>query len=105
MTTFQHAPFALNLRHELSALRANWGWLVALGIVLLFLGLVALGSVVIASLATAFLVGLLLLMGGISETFGAFWSRGWSGFFLHFLSGVLSMVVGVLFIRAPVGAM
>jgi uncharacterized membrane protein HdeD (DUF308 family) len=50
-------------------------------------------------------IGVLLLLGGIAETVGAFWCRGWSGFFLHLLSGLLSIVVGVLFLRAPVNAL
>ena len=50
-------------------------------------------------------IGILLLLGGIAEMVGAFWCRGWSGFFLHLLSGVLSIVVGVLFLRAPVDAL
>jgi len=41
------------LRHELNALRGNWFWFVLLGVALLVLGTVALGSVVVASLAAA----------------------------------------------------
>ena len=72
---------------------------------LVVLGLVALGSVVIASLAVAAAIGILLLLAGGSEVVGAFWCRGWSGFFLHLLSGILSIVVGVLFLRAPLNAL
>jgi len=80
-------------------------WFVILGSALVVLGVIALGSVVIASLAAGVAIGLLLLLGGAAEAFGAFWCRGWSGFFMHLLSGVLSIVVGVLFLRAPVGAL
>ena len=45
-----------------------------------------------------------VVVGGVAEIVGGFWSRGWSGFFLHLLSGVLSAVVGVLFLRAPLDA-
>src|SRR5215468_12119725 len=93
------------LRHELNALRGNWLWFVLLGVALLVLGTVALGSVVIASLAAAVAIGVLLLLGGVAEAVGAFWCRCWSGFFLELLSGVLSIVVGLLFLRAPVGAL
>jgi uncharacterized membrane protein HdeD (DUF308 family) len=89
------------MQHDIAALRGNWAWLILLGIVLLCLGAVALGSVFVASLATALVIGLLLLIGGFAEIIGAFWSRAWSGFFLHLLSGVLSGVVGMLFLRAP----
>ncbi|MBV8558639.1 MAG: DUF308 domain-containing protein [Planctomycetaceae bacterium] len=90
-------PIVAELRHELNALRGNWFWFVMLGI--------ALGSVMIASLPTAVAIGMLIFLGGVAETLGAFWCRGWSGFFFHLLSGVLSIVIGVIFLRAPVGAL
>jgi uncharacterized membrane protein HdeD (DUF308 family) len=102
--TYERPPVG-ELRHDLTALRGNWLWFVVLGIALIVLGFIALGSVVIASLATAFIIGLLLLLGGVSEIIGAFWCRGWSGYFLHLLSGVLSIIIGVLFLRAPVDAL
>jgi uncharacterized membrane protein HdeD (DUF308 family) len=99
------AALRQELRHELNALRGNWLWFVILGVSLVVLGAVALGSVVIASLAAAVAIGVLLLLGGAAEAVGAFWCRGWSGFFLEPLSGVLSIVVGLMFLRAPVGAL
>ena len=93
------------LRHELDALRGNWFWFVILGVALVVLGIVALGSVAITSLAAAAVIGVLLLLGGAAEAVGAFWCRGWSGFFLELLSGVLSIVVGLLFLRAPLNAL
>jgi uncharacterized membrane protein HdeD (DUF308 family) len=98
-------PLIAELRHELSALRGNWFWFVILGAGLVVLGIIALGSVVFASLAAAVVIGALLLVAGAGEAIGAFWCRGWSGFFLHLLSGVLSIVVGLLFLRAPVEAL
>lgn len=94
-----------HLRHDLETLRGDWGWFAALGVALLILGIIALGSLVVASLATAIAIGALLLIGGAAEAVGAFWVRAWSGFFLHLLSGVLSIVVGVLFLAAPVNAL
>src|SRR6516165_6093263 len=99
------AALRQELRHEVDALRGNWFRFIILGVALVVLGIVALGSVVIASLAAAVAIGLLLLLGGAAEAVGAFWCRGWSGFFLELLSGVLSIVVGLLFLRAPGGAL
>jgi uncharacterized membrane protein HdeD (DUF308 family) len=98
-------PRVAELRHGLIALRGNWFWFVLLGVALIILGVVALSAVVVASLAAAVAIGVLILMAGVAETLGAFWCRGWSGFFLHLLSGVLSIVIGVMFLRAPVGAL
>ena len=98
-------PLVAELRHELNALRGHWLWFVLLGVALIVLGVIALGAVVIASLATAVAIGAILLVGGVAETTGAFWCRGWSGIFFHLLSGVLSIVIGALFLRAPVDAL
>jgi uncharacterized membrane protein HdeD (DUF308 family) len=105
VTVAPHPTRWIELRHELSSLGSNWGWFVALGVVLIILGFFALSAVAVASLATALFIGWLMLIGGVLETVGAFWSRRWSGFFLHLLSGVLSIIVGLLFVRAPVDAM
>ena len=47
---------ALDTRRSLPAalepLRAKWGWIVALGVVYVIVGLIALGSVVLATAAT-----------------------------------------------------
>src|SRR5262245_10637062 len=101
----ERRPLVAALRHELDALRGNWFWFVVLGVSLVVLGTVALGSVVIASLAAAAAIGVLLILAGAAEVVGAFWCRGWSGFFLELLSGVLSIVVGLLFLRAPLNAL
>jgi uncharacterized membrane protein HdeD (DUF308 family) len=105
MSTGLDRPFAIELRHGLSALRGEWLWFVILGVALVVLGVVALGAVVFASLATAIAIGILLVLGGIAESVGAFWARAWSGFFLHLLTGVLSIVIGLIFFRAPVKAL
>ncbi len=93
------------LRHDLEALRGEWGWFAALGVALVVLGIIALGSLVVASLATAIFIGAILLAGGVTEMIGAFWCRAWSGFFFHLLASVLSVVVGGLFLAAPVDAL
>lgn len=105
MSTAMGHPFTADLRHGLNAIRGNWFWFVLLGVGLLVLGFVALGSVVIASLAVAKVIGVLLIVAGVAEAIGATWCRGWSGFFLELLSGILSVIVGVMFLRSPLGAL
>ena len=46
------APLRKAIRHDLQAIRGKWIWLVVLGIALIVLGIVLLGSPVIATLAT-----------------------------------------------------
>jgi uncharacterized membrane protein HdeD (DUF308 family) len=104
MQTDSGVPMMVDLRHGLAALRGNWLWFVILGILLIVLGVIALSATVVASLAATVAIGVLLIMGGAAETVGAFWCRAWSGFFLHLLTGILSIVVGLLFLNCPLSA-
>ena len=54
-------PLRKAIRHELQAIRGKWIWLVALGIALIVLGTILLGSPVIATLATVTALGVLIL--------------------------------------------
>lgn len=89
------------LRHELEAIKAHWGWVLALGIILIVVGMTAVGMPFVASLATAVAFGVLLLIGGAAQLAGAFWTRDWSGFLLTLLMGVLYTVLGLFFVRDP----
>ena len=64
MSTGFERPLIAELRHGLNALRGNWLWFVVLGVALVVLGVVALGSVVIASLAAAVVIGVLCSWSG-----------------------------------------
>jgi uncharacterized membrane protein HdeD (DUF308 family) len=89
------------MRHELEAIQGHWAWILALGIILIVVGTVAVSMPLWATLTTALAFGILLLMGGIAQLIGAFWTREWSGFFLILLMGVLYLVLGVMFLRHP----
>ena len=95
-------PLRKAIRHELQAIRGKWIWLVALGIALIVLGTILLGSPVIATLATVTALGVLILVGGGMEVVGAFWCQEWSGFFLALLSGILGVVVGLMLLGNPI---
>jgi uncharacterized membrane protein HdeD (DUF308 family) len=105
MSTTDELPLVEELSPGLTEFRRDWLWFVLLGAALIVVGCIALGAPWVASLATAVAIGVLLLVAGVAESVGAFWSRGWGGFFLHLLSGVLSLVVGVLFLWAPLDAL
>jgi uncharacterized membrane protein HdeD (DUF308 family) len=105
-TTIMSTPAEIRLarrvfRHELEAIRGNWGWILALGIILIVVGTIAVGMPLAATLASAVAFGALLLVGGIAQLVGAFWTRDWSGFFLSLLMGVLYLVLGLIFLRHP----
>ncbi len=92
------------LRHELEAIRGNWAWFVALGAILIVVGTIAIGMPILTTLASAVAFGLLLLLGGIAQLVGAFWTRDWSGFFISLLMGILYVVLGAMFLRRPTDA-
>jgi uncharacterized membrane protein HdeD (DUF308 family) len=104
-TPIEFPEIRRTLRHELEAIRGQWVWLLTLGIVLIVVGMLAIGAPFIASLATALTIGALLLVGGAAQLVGSFWTRDWSGFFLMFLMGVLYIVVGLLFLEQPISAL
>jgi uncharacterized membrane protein HdeD (DUF308 family) len=102
MSTTPEARLARRvLRHELEAIRGNWGWILALGIIEIVVGTLAIGMPFAGSLASVVFLSSLLIVVGIAQLVGAFWTREWSGFFLSLLIGVLYLVTGVVFLRHP----
>ncbi len=94
--TFIH-PFL----SDIQGLQRNWGWLLALGIISIILGILALGSSAFFTIASMIFFGWILLIMGVLELVYSFWQRHWGGFFLHLLNGILAGVVGVILIGNP----
>ena len=83
-------------------LQRNWGWFLALGILLIVLGTTALGASVAMTIASVMLFGWLLIVGGVVEAIHAFWrERGWGGVFINLLTGILYVVVGFMMVANP----
>lgn len=83
-----------------------WKWFLALGIVLVLLGMIALGASVAVTLASVLFFGILFIISGIFHAVQAFRTRQSKGFFLPLLAGVLDLVVGLLLVTHPaVGAL
>ncbi len=81
--------------------RRNRGWLLALGIGLLVLGLMASSTLVATTFATIYFLGILLLIGGAMEIMNAFRHGAYGGFWMHLFVGILDMVVGALLLAFP----
>src|ERR1700742_4033633 len=86
---------------DLAPVRAKWGWIVALGVVYLVVGFIALGSVVTATVASVFVVGIMMIIAGIVEVFSAFQMKSWGKFLLWALLGVLYIVAGFVTFENP----
>jgi uncharacterized membrane protein HdeD (DUF308 family) len=88
----------------LAPLRAKSGWIVALGVVYVVAGFIALGSVVLATVATVFVVGVMMLIAGIAEVISAFQIKTWGKFLLWLLLGALYIVAGFVTFENPLFA-
>jgi uncharacterized membrane protein HdeD (DUF308 family) len=89
---------------DIAPLRAKWGWVVALGVVYLITGFVALGSVVLATVASVLVVGVMMIIAGVAEVVNAFQLKSWSRFLLWALLGLLYIVAGFMAFENPVFA-
>ncbi|MGA2353178.1 MAG: DUF308 domain-containing protein [Terriglobales bacterium] len=87
---------------EVDNIRHKWGWLLAIGIGMVFLGTVALFITPAATLGTVLVLGWLLVVSGVVEAIQAFRVRKWGGIFLHLIGGVLGVLVGLLIVTHPV---
>ena len=79
-----------------------WTLSLAIGILLILIGLAALAATAMTGLITAIYVGIMLVVVGILEVIAAFRVRHTGGPFLaYLLAGLLSVVVGALFLDRP----
>jgi uncharacterized membrane protein HdeD (DUF308 family) len=99
-------PIGAILEGELEALRAHRWWFLALGILLVVCGTVAIGWSCIATVTVtvAWLFGFLMLGSGIAEIINAFWVGRWSGMVAHLILGALYTLVGFMIIDQPENA-
>ena len=91
-----------NLRKSLTSHRcARWGWIVALGVVYLIAGFIALSSIVMATVASVFIVGVMMIIAGVAEVFYAFQIKTWGRFLLWLVLGALYIVAGFVTFENP----
>jgi uncharacterized membrane protein HdeD (DUF308 family) len=104
MTSASDTPQHLGLGSGIAALHGKWGWIVALGVVYLIAGFVALGSVVMATVASVLVVGAMMIVAGAAEIIGAFQMKSWGKFLIWVLLGVLYVIAGFLTFDNPLFA-
>jgi uncharacterized membrane protein HdeD (DUF308 family) len=71
------------------------GWFIALGVVLLILGGLAITFPLLTTIATKVVIGWLFLFGGIAHVVNAFSTKTWRGFALESIEGLLYLAAGV----------
>jgi len=104
MATVADDPIRAMLTEATTSIRRNWGWFLALGIVQIVVGALAVGSAFSATLASVVTLGILLLIAAGAQAAVAIWARAWSSFFLFLLLSILYAVAGFLMVQHPLFA-
>lgn len=89
------------IKRAIGETRTKWGWFVVLGILFLIFGGIAFGNLFLATIASVYVVGILMLIGGITEIIHSFGVKSWGSFFWWFLSGLLYAIAGFLAFYNP----
>ena len=81
---------------------SKW-WIAALlGAVLIVLALIVFGNLMAATIVSTILFGSLLIVAGAFQAVHAFSERGWGGFALSLLVGLLYLATGLVMMMNPI---
>ena len=86
---------------DTAPLRTGAGWIIALGVVYVIAGFIALGSVMMATVASVLVVGVMMIVAGVFELINAFQIKSWGKFLFWALLGVLYIVAGFVTFENP----
>src|SRR5690625_4044953 len=95
------SPFENLAANALHNARRRWRWFLALGILLVLVGIWALVDSFAASVASIVLFGVVLLVGGLFQVVATFQARGAGHIVQLLLLGLLEIIVGWVFIVQP----
>ncbi len=76
-------------------------WFLAMGVALIVIGCLVIGSAAIATLLSMLILGWLLFIAGLFEIVHGFARRRWSGFFINLLGGGLYAMAGFIILINP----
>ena len=89
----------------IDALLQNAGWAIAIGILLLIAGILAIGAPFVTGLAVTVSVGALLIIGGVGHCFLAFQAGAFGRAVLILLFGVLTVIAGGYIVSQPIAGL
>jgi uncharacterized membrane protein HdeD (DUF308 family) len=98
------SPPAMTPTPVLGDLGHNWGWLLAQGILLVVLGTIGLGMTIWLTLASVFIFGIFLVIGGGVQIFQTFKYKGWGSILWHALIAVFYVLAGLSIMTDPLAA-
>ena len=81
--------------------RKNSGWLIALGVLQIIVGILAIGSPLMTGVAATFLIGVFMIVGGAMRLVGSFKAGSFGTGLLAFLAGLLTTVAGFMILARP----
>lgn len=81
------------------------GALIGLGVIMIILGLLAIAMPIGTTFAITFILGWLLLFGGIIQLIYAFTSKSLGGFALKILLAIISIIIGIFMLANPIPAL
>lgn len=84
--------------------KKNWGWMLALGILMVILGVIGLGMTVSLTIVSVLFFGVLLLIGSGFQLVDAFKSKGWKSVTWHVLIAIAYLIGGLAMVYDPVSA-
>ena len=73
----------------------KWGWFVALGVLLIMFGGIAFGNLLMATVASVYYVGIVMMIGGLLNLLHAFQVKGWESVLYWVLSGAFYTAAGL----------
>jgi uncharacterized membrane protein HdeD (DUF308 family) len=88
----------------MGASRLSWGLVLAAGLGLVVLGVIALGSTFLTTVIAAVFIGWLVVIGGVMHLLGAFSAGGWGRGILMALVGLVYLLAGWQLITSPIFA-
>jgi uncharacterized membrane protein HdeD (DUF308 family) len=89
----------------IEGLRQNAGWVTGIGILLLVMGILAIGSPLVTGMAITWTVGIFLIIGGASQCLLAFRAGAFGQALLILLIGLVTLVAGGYMVSQPVAAL
>jgi uncharacterized membrane protein HdeD (DUF308 family) len=93
--------FLSDATEELQNLHRSRGWFIALGILLIVVGVLAIGYPIAATVATVEFFGVLLLVAGIVEVASIIWARRLGSLLQRIVVGLLYLFLGVVMLDRP----
>jgi uncharacterized membrane protein HdeD (DUF308 family) len=79
----------------MSGMRANWGWLLAIGIIFVIGGALAILAPSAASIAVTLVVAVVFVWIGIMQIIQSFSDKSWAGFAWQLIIGIIILLGGL----------